>query len=373
MACGMIAMKNAGVDVERYVAYENDKYAIQTAKENFPNIEECGDVFDGDYNKYRDFDFLVGGSPCTHWSVARTHLERETTASGVGWELFSQYVRALNESKPKYFIYENNKSMSDEIRDSISEKFGFEPVCINSALVSAQSRKRLYWIGKRNDSGGYDKVNVNQPNDKHIVLRDVLDKSDVTMPYSGRGQKDLTDAEIGYMTRAYQDRRWNFTNKPDQSDKSPCLTANVRKGVPYNVVCENVSPIQVGALPRPNGELSSSQGFRIYSINGKSVTLKGNAGGAGGKTGLYAIPQNEPIHTTYTVKDHKLYVNGNGYKINLDDGEYIIRKLSVEECMRLQTVPNWYVFPVSNSQAYKMLGNGWTCDVITHIIKCCVG
>lgn len=176
MACGMIAMQLAGVDVESYDAYEIDKYAIKTAQHNFPMIKEHGDVFDADFTQYEGVDFLIGGSPCTYWSIAQTK-NRETVASGMGWELFSQYVRALHEAKPKYFIYENNKSMSKDIRASIDKAFGFEAVLINSALVSAQNRQRLYWVGKRNEDGTYSKVNVEQPADRGILLKDVLDSA----------------------------------------------------------------------------------------------------------------------------------------------------------------------------------------------------
>lgn len=143
MACGMLAMMEAGVKVGRYVAYEIDKYAVQTSSHNFPEIEHRGDVFKADFTEFEGFDWLVGGSPCTYWSIAQKN-NRETEASGLGWELFCQYVRALKEVKPKFFIYENNKSMAKAIRQSITETFGFEPICINSALVSAQNRQRLY-------------------------------------------------------------------------------------------------------------------------------------------------------------------------------------------------------------------------------------
>lgn len=153
MACGMLALQGAGVKVDRYVAFEIDKYAIQTSSHNFPMIEHRGDVFDADFTEFKGFDWLVGGSPCTYWSVAQKN-NRETEASGLGWDLFSQYVRAMKEAKPKYFIYENNKSMSQAIRQSINDTFGFEAASINSALVSAQHRQRLYWVGKRNAQGG---------------------------------------------------------------------------------------------------------------------------------------------------------------------------------------------------------------------------
>ena len=133
MACGMIAMLNAGIEVESYDAYEIDKYAIKVSSHNFPNIRHHGDVFQADFTQYEGVDYLVGGSPCTYWSIAQKN-NRETEASGMGWELFSQYVRAVKEAKPKFFIYENNKSMSAAIRESIDKAFGFEAVHINSAL-----------------------------------------------------------------------------------------------------------------------------------------------------------------------------------------------------------------------------------------------
>ena len=189
MACGMIAMKKAGIEVDRYVAYEYDEtsanvakgrpygYAAFTASYNFPMIEQRGDVFQADFTEFEDFDFLIGGSPCTYWSVAQKN-NRETEASGIGWELFSQYVRALHEVKPKFFVYENNKSMSKAIRESIDRAFGFEAVYINSALVSGQRRQRLYWVGKRNPDGTYSRVNVEQPHNKRIYLDQLLNAGD---------------------------------------------------------------------------------------------------------------------------------------------------------------------------------------------------
>lgn len=193
MSCGMLAMMAADIDVSEYVAYEVDKYCVKTAYHNFPIIEEKGDVFNADFTQYEGFDYLIGGSPCTYWSIAQTK-NRETQASGLGWELFSQYAKALHEAKPKYFLYENNKSMSKDIRASITETFGFEPICINSALVSAQNRQRLYWVGIRNEDGTYRKANIEQPKDKGILLKDILettaipyqDKADVlTASYNG--------------------------------------------------------------------------------------------------------------------------------------------------------------------------------------------
>ena len=149
ISCGMVALERAEIPVEKYVAYEIDEDAIRVSKSNYPQLEHKGDVFEAKYIEGK-FDLLIGGSPCTYWSIAKAGNngekgERETTASGLGWDLFSQYVRALKEAKPKYFLYENNASMSDEIKKCITEELGVEPIEIDSADFSAQIRKRLYW------------------------------------------------------------------------------------------------------------------------------------------------------------------------------------------------------------------------------------
>ena len=372
---------------------------------------------------------------CTYWSIAQKN-NRETEASGLGWELFSQYVRALREVKPKFFIYENNKSMSNAIRESITKTFGFEPICINSALVSAQNRQRLYWVGKRNADGTYSKVDVKQPKDRGILLKDVLDGvtdrdkgravigstgRTTTREYFIKSQGNMSFEPVGVAQRGrYVDN--NVTEQfieAREDNKSNCVTTMNKDSmvaVPVNITDDGKSqtlkaqyyknsfanfcgytstygvtgiaepvtePIRVGALPRPNGELSTSQAMRVYSTEGKSVNLASGGGGTGGTTGLYAIPvefeNDKPIkatscadgktYTVYEVKDGLITIKDKQYPIKLIDGYYIIRKLTVSECKRLQTVPEWYEFPVSDTQAYKMLGNGWTVDVITHLIE----
>lgn len=166
ISCGMVALERAGIQVDRYKAYEIDENAIKISKFNYPQIERGGDVFNAEYHE-GEFDLLIGGSPCTYWSIAQTK-NRETTSSGLGWNLFSQYVRALKEAKPKYFLYENNFSMSKEIKAEITKAFGVEPIYINSSLVSGQNRKRLYWTNI---------PNVTVPEDRNIMLNDVVDFS----------------------------------------------------------------------------------------------------------------------------------------------------------------------------------------------------
>lgn len=139
ISCGMVALDRAKIPVKKYVAYEIDEDAIKISEYNYPQIERRGDVFEASYME-GEFDLLIGGSPCTYWSIARGNsnsnnsgVSRETVASGLGWDLFSQYVRALNEVKPKYFLYENNQSMSDEIKECISKELGCDPYEIDSA------------------------------------------------------------------------------------------------------------------------------------------------------------------------------------------------------------------------------------------------
>ena len=357
----MLAFLGLGVSVENYYAYEIDKYAVKTTTKNFPQIQHFGDVFKADFNGYEDIDFLVGGSPCTFWSIAQSTDKRETTASGLGWELFCQYLRAVREVKPKYFLYENNKSIYKDIYNSISQSFGFEPIMINAALVSAQNRQRYYWVGKRNADGSYSKVDIPQPNDRGILLKDILDGNDLTN----------------------NDKSWTLT-----ASYNGAVAWNTIERHQRNMVVEQVNtPKQVGAMPRPNGELSKSQAFRVYSTEGKSVNLTANGGGAGGKTGLYAIPiefENDiptkaisgvdgKTYIVHEVKDGKIKIKDKLYPIKLQDGYYIIRKLTIKECMRLQTVPEWFDFSVvSDNQAYKMLGNGWCVEVIKHLLSYCI-
>lgn len=369
MSCGMIVMLKAGIDIIQYDAYEIDKYAIKTSQHNFPQILHHGDVFEADFKIYEGVDYLIGGSPCTYWSIAQKN-NRETQAEGLGWELFQQYVRALNEAKPKFFIYENNKSMSKEIRKSIDDAFGFEAVHINSALVSAQNRQRLYWVGRKTPNGSYVRVDISQPKDRGIILKDILD----SRTCGDDEQKSNSPVKLGEVGNGGQGNRIYSIN-----GKSVAQTAN-SGGIGSNtgLYAEPIeSTVRIGALPRPNGELSTSQAMRIYSINGKSVNLTSCGGGLGGKTGLYACPiytdnlsgHNDKIYNAYEVKDGLITIKGRKYPIKLSDGYYIIRKLTVSECKRLQTVPEWYEFPVSDAQAYKMLGNGWTCDVIQYLIE----
>ena len=326
-----------------------------------------------------DVKVLIGGSPCTRWSIAQTK-NRETEASGIGWELFLNYRIARDKYQPDFFLYENNKSMSPAIRAQITAELGVEPVLINSALVSAQNRQRLYWAGRRNPDGTYSQVAVEQPVDRCILLRDILEH---TTREKGYALKPLTDREMRYMTGdcgKWSDR-WTYLQRPAETDKSCCITANIHRGVPYNVMAIPLRIAEVESTARPS-VFDTSKQYCVYSPDAKGTDLCGNGGGMGAKTGLYAVPviqdgkwqflikaaggKEIPV---YEVRGGYITIKGKTYPIKLADGFYIIRKLTVTECKRLQTVPDTYAFPVSDTQAYKMLGNGWTVDVIAHIMS----
>lgn len=321
---------------------------------------------------------LIGGSPCTHWSIAQTK-NRETQPKGLGWELFRNYLIAREKFKPDYFLYENNKSMSLAIREQITKELGVEPILINSALVSAQNRQRLYWTNI---------PSVELPEDRSILLRDILETN---MPLH----------EKTYTLKAQHCKNDIAKFRTNDEHYDTCVAEPVRVGT-----------IESAAK---NSDFDSQQ-YRVYSPDGKSVTICGQGGGIGAKTGLYAVPyciasrgrytgQNgkveqhlevrtdektnalttvqkdnmvvepakEKCFPVYNVQNGLITVKDRQYPIKLRDGLYIIRKLTVTECKRLQTVPDDYIFPVSNSQAYKMLGNGWTVDVIAHILSYCPG
>lgn len=330
---------------------------------------------------------LIGGSPCTHWSIAQTK-NRETEASGIGWELFLNYRIARDKYQPDYFLYENNKSMSPAIRTQITAELGVEPVLINSALVSAQNRQRLYWVGKRNPDGTYSQVPVEQPEDREILLRDIMEAG---VAWSEKSYCiTATEAKGSNPQQTLTKHRRTMVAEPivvNGMKNGKARTADAHMGKLENNLVPRINnpnpakqqydciaePVRVGTIENDaKNQDHDSQQYCVYSPGGKSVTCCGNGGGLGAKTGLYATPVGDPdgkAWPVYEVRDGFITIKGKRYPIKLRDGFYIIRKLTVRECMRLQTVPEEYVFPVSDSQAYKMLGNGWTVDVIAHIMS----
>lgn len=263
ISCGMLALQRANIKVDVYDAYEIDKYAIKISEYNFPSIIHKGNVYDAKYYE-GEYDLLIGGSPCTYWSIAMGDA-RETTCTGIGFDLFMQYYRALKEVKPIYFLYENNYLISKDIQNEITKYLGVNPIMIDSAKVSGQTRKRLYWT---NIPG------VSQPKDKNIIFKNVL----TTINW-----KPVSKWVYSY----YGDKQKITKLKTINSLKSPTLTTSASH------------------------------------------------------TGEYIVNEER---THYFVIDRH-------------DRE------------ALQTLPRGYCDVVSTTQANKAIGNGWTVDVIAHILS----
>ena len=406
---------------------------------------------------------LLGGSPCTFWSIAQKN-GRETEAEGMGWELFKNYLIAKEKFKPDFFLYENNKSAAQDIKDQISRELGVDLMHINSALVSAQNRQRFYAFN----------WSVDQPEDRGILLRDVLE------PMANEITYEIDSVGIGYRGRKEEGKwvkRFESNGEPkanalttaemDSMVASPvgttgdgkafCLTSSYSFGMAVDNTLERgqrslvAEPVYVGEVPGHNGVYrngkqpsqqyrvysvdgksvacdqdsrkfvaepvrvgslndgrqgdriystdgkscsitsqgggaggsggglyaepvrvgdigSTAQAHRVYSCDGKSVTINaGGGGGQGGKTGLYLCPGSGK--NLYEVRNGLITIKDKEYPIKLADGYYIIRKLTPVECERLQTLPDGYTEGVSNSQRYKALGNGWTAEVIIHILN----
>lgn len=263
-------------------------------------------------------DLLLGGSPCQGFSIAGKRLNFDDPRS----KLFFNFVEALRILEPKYFIFENVK-MKKEVRDVISDYLGVEPIEINSALVSAQNRKRLYWT---NIPG------VTQPEDKGIMLKDIVHEN-----VDLKTKEDLADYIVPF-------------------DKTlQILDKEVEKG-------------KVGYFRK------DSQANRVYYIHGKAVTLCGEAGGGAAKMGQYLFGCITPDRVDKRQNGQRFNDGNKFYTLTVQDRHGVlvdgyIRRLTPIECERLQTLPDNYTEGVSDTQRYKMLGNAWTVDVIAHILS----
>lgn len=283
IGCGRVALERAGIKVDSYDAYEIEPNAIRVATVNWPDIVEKGDVFKAEYKKGQ-YDLLIGGSPCTFWSISGARGvgkgKRETTSSGFGFELFMQYYRALKETETPFFLYENNESMSDEIKNEITKYLGVEPFMIDSADFSAQHRKRYYWTN---------------------------------IPVSG------------YDT------------------KSPILFKDIEYQGDHRIC-----------------DFSKYINTQRISDNGKTISWD-----TSGK-GNYS-QQNRARRTDQ--KWNTLPSSGSD-KNNIWLGDCRFRKIHPIEAERLQCLPDNYTACLKSSvKRIEVCGNGWTVDVISHILK----
>jgi DNA-cytosine methyltransferase len=365
MSCGMLALDRLGIKVDKYYASEIDKYAMQVSAANYPEIIQVGDVCDLKSEDFKNIDLILAGSPCQGFSFAGKQLAFDDPRSA----LFFEFIRLLKEIKPKYFLLENVK-MKKEYLQIISEQvsacypeisFGIEPLFINSSLLSAQSRQRYYWTNI---------PNIKQPEEKGIVLKDILedgfdterDKSHCLDAnyYKGssvenyfkksRRQMVFKNSESNDMVLAPQNL---VDDTNDLPEKSQTIKSQYYKSSKANF--ERSGTFHATGIPQKLVEIKAGA-FRARSLdkNGKRVAWK----------------DVKPKQVLETRKDEKSNSITSVQKDNvLTKDEVYWRKLTPIECERLQTVPDNYTNHVSNTQRYKMLGNGWTIEVIAHILK----
>ena len=364
MSCGQLALQRAGIEVDNYFASEIDKYAIEVARKNFPNTIELGNVTRIDTKdllewcgklKSKGIDLLMGGSPCQGFSFAGGQLAFDDPRS----KLFFEFVRIKEELQPKYFLLENVK-MKQEFQDVITKYMGVEPIEINSSLFSAQNRRRLYWTNIPVDM---------DIKDKGLVLKDIL-------------QTDHNEPPVPINER-------NARHHKNPLQKSLCTTASMYKGAGNNGMTLVDRLIPVG-MAEEYAHYNYRATKEVYHMEGKAPTLLTMQGG-----------NREPKVATYSAKggrivNRRLDEQGvrKDYQMDLpltpqveirsDDKTNCLttlqkdnvvvegmtwRKLTPIECERLQTLPDNYTEGVSKTQRYKMIGNGWTVDVIAHILK----
>ena len=365
LSCGQLALDKAGVLVDVYYASEIDKYAMKVAQANFPNTIQIGDITKVDASSFdHDIDLMMGGSPCQGFSFAGKQLNFDDPRS----KLFFEFMRLRDELKPKYVLLENVR-MSKQSQDVISKYMGFEPQALDSKYKSAQKRYRLYWWGKltTNASGewAYEQMPIEEMRDKKIVMQDIL--------------------EDGYATDV-------MTNA---DGKSHCLTARYNGAVWWNsierkqrtmVLKDNPTVSRDGLIRVGTADLKGHDSIkRVYAQEGKAPTLTTMQGGhrepkvAIGRIVNRRLDENgtrkdDQLDLPFTRQleireDEKSNCLTTVQKDNVVVSKDMWRKLTPLECERLQTIPDNYTNHVSNSQRYKMIGNGWTVDVVAHILR----
>ena len=419
MSCGQQALERVGIKVDKYFASEIDKHAIKVTMANYPNTIQLGSVVDVDGYSLPKIDLLIGGSPCQSFSFAGKRkgmstkceteiltLEHYLQLKSEGYEfegqsyLFWEYMRLLNECKPKYFLLENVE-MGEKWERVLSKAIGINGIHINSALVSAQNRKRIYWTNIGHEPGGLfgDLVcKIEQPKDRGVLLKDILE-SNVDEKYY------LSEKAINYINR--NERNLSFQMN-ENDNKSGCVVARYQSGIPYNqIVVHNTMPRSSTSGKGGTGHLSRKDGktYCLDTGNTNAVEIVGltevrtqeakqirketgtNPKRAkelvkrtDGKIGALLTSQTADNLVFSYRQDAPNDVNGKKDCLRANAGGVLrcvgiientsrIRRLTPLECERLQTVADGYTVHVSDSQRYKMLGNGWTVDIIVHIFN----
>jgi len=347
MSCGQIALKKLGIKIGNYYASEIDKYAMQITKKNFPETKFIGDVRSVKGKDYKDIDLLLGGSPCQGFSLAGKQLNFEDPRS----KLFFEYVRILKEVKPKYFLLENVK-MKKEYQDIITEYLGVEPIKINSSLLSAQNRERLYWTNI---------PNIEPPEEKGLVIADILNIKIKEEEKENRIIMTKENFKIK-VRKNYIDKKEMAEYLRKQKIKNCITIKELSKKIKISKTkIEHWFRLDNSfSIPDPNNYFKLKEILKLDDRYDKAVTefeKKNNKYDMAKR--IYHIKGKHPTLTTLT---------GGGQRKTITDGKDKFY-LTPVHCERLQTIPDDYTKGVSNTQRYKMLGNGWTVDVICHILK----
>lgn len=330
ISCARVSLDRAGIEVNAYMSAEIDKNAIKISEKNYPDIIRVGSVVGLEVEG--QIDLLIGGSPCQDLSIAKKNRKGlEGNRSGLFWE----YVRIKKECNPKWFVLENVASMPKADRDIITREMGVEPVMFNASLVSAQSRKRLFWTN----------IPFELPVDRGILLKNILQPDgEVDERMVVKGKAYCLTASYSHQTPTEN----GIKNSIERKHRTMVKVGYVGDGEQYGqggqahrvYSTEGKTPtmssgpalIRVGHIGNSN-----AQANRVYDTDGKSCTLSALGGGLGAKTGLYK-------------------------------SEDRIRKLTPIECERLQGLPDNYTEGVATTNRYKCLGNAFNVDVVAHIL-----
>lgn len=381
MSCGRVALERANINVATYYASEIDKYAIHVSQNNYPDIIRLGDINNWENwgVPWSDIDLILAGSPCQGFSFAGKQLAFDDKRSALFFRFAEILAHVQSFNANVKFLLENVR-MKKDYENVITSILGVNPVMINSALVSAQNRKRLYWCN----------WDVKQPEDKGVLLKNIVHETiDITnhdkLPKfncnpSGRGMN-------GNVTPITHDKSSTLTTNKGEGNKIAVPFSSVVRVKQNPVVNDNfITPfvvpfdksLQILDTETLAGKIgffrTDSQANRVYSIHGKSVTLCGDAGGGAAKMDQCLFGCLTPDRIEKRQNGPRFSTGEKFYTLTAQDRHGIlidgyIRKLTPIECERLQTLPDNYTAGVSNTQRYKMLGNGWTVDVISHVLK----